>query len=88
MAGYYGYGSALVRHWFLATITWRFCSRANDDPESIGLFNVKRDTEGTRILRFEESGLLFNDSDIGSALQTTAEDGVFESLMLRGLLDE
>jgi len=61
---------------------------AQKDGESIGLFNVKRGPEGTRISEFRWKGALFNDSELAEAFQSESEDGLFEKLILRGLLDE
>ncbi len=61
---------------------------AKNDRDSIGLFNVKRGSEGTRISEFEWNESLFSDSEFAGAFQSASEDGFFERLMLRGLLDE
>jgi predicted ATPase len=52
------------------------------------LLNVKRGREGTAVTKFNVKGPLFKDSEIASALTSENEDGLFESLILRGLLDE
>lgn len=57
-------------------------------PPSIGLYNVKRDYRGTRISEFKRTGQLFSDMEIAQALRNESEDGLFETLMLRGMLDE
>jgi predicted ATPase len=54
----------------------------------IGLFNVRREGAATVIRPFDVSGPLFEDTEIAAALTSGSEDGLFESLMLRGLLDE
>lgn len=56
-------------------------------PEDVGLMHVRRDAEGTAVRRFDVSGPLFKDREISAALTAESEDGLFESLMLRGLLD-
>jgi len=56
--------------------------------EQIGLFNVRRSGSGTEIQRFDVAGPLFTDSAIKDALTDRGEDGVFEGLALRGMLDE
>jgi hypothetical protein len=43
---------------------------------------------GTEIIPFEATGELFEDGEIKKALTSGTEDGLFESLVLRGLLDE
>lgn len=59
-------------------------SRAGD----IGLFNVRRDGPATVVQPFEVVGPLFKDQQIAAALTAGTEDGLFESLLLRGMLDE
>jgi predicted ATPase len=54
----------------------------------VGLFNVKRDVHGTIVQPFDVTGPLFTDHEIASALNAGTEDGLFEALMLRGMLDE
>ena len=67
-----------------------FCNamrnRAETYPE-IGLFNVRQTDAGTVVIPFESQGPLFRDAEITKALATETEDGLFESLMLRGLVD-
>ena len=53
----------------------------------ISLLNVHRSAEGTKIHEFQTSGPLFQDSEIARALTAEREDGLFESLMMRGMLD-
>lgn len=62
--------------------------RAGSIPDDIALLRVRQGLEGTDISRFNVSGPLFQDKEITQALTTGAEDGLFESLLLRGLLDE
>lgn len=57
-------------------------------PQDIGLFNVRRDGQTTVVQRFDVTGPLFMDQEIAAALTTATEDGLFESLLLRGMLDE
>ena len=67
-----------------------FCNamrnRAETYPE-IGLFNVRQTDMGTVVIPFESQGPLFRDAEITKALTAETEDGLFESLMLRGLVD-
>jgi predicted ATPase len=56
--------------------------------EQIGLFNVRRSPSGTEIEPFDVTSPLFMDSTIKEALTDRGEDGVFEGLALRGMLDE
>jgi predicted ATPase len=54
----------------------------------IGLFSVLRDGQATVVRPFDVVGPLFSDHEIAAALTTGTEDGLFESLLLRGILDE
>ncbi len=56
--------------------------------EDVGLFNVRRDGAATIVSAFDVCGPLFKDQEITRALTAGTEDGLFESLLLRGLLDE
>jgi len=62
--------------------------RAQAHQDQIGLFNVRRSPSGTEIEPFDTNGPLFADSAIKEALTDRGEDGVFEGLALRGMLDE
>lgn len=53
----------------------------------IALMNVRRGAGGTEVHPFDITGPLFKDHEIATALTAQNEDGLFESLMLRGLLD-
>jgi predicted ATPase len=68
-----------------------FCSamlkRARENPDAIGLFRVGQGSRGTEITRFDVSGPLFQDEEIASALAARGEDGLFDALVLRGVLD-
>ena len=64
-------------------------SREASDPSQIGLFNVRRAEQGTVVEPFDVRGPLFTDAQIATALTDRGDDdGVFESLLLRGLIDE
>jgi predicted ATPase len=56
-------------------------------PE-VGLFNVRREGHATIVHSFDVTGPLFKDQEIATALTAGTEDGLFESLLMRGLLDE
>jgi len=56
--------------------------------EGVGLFNVRREGESTIVSPFDVTGPLFTDSEIAAALASRTEDGRFEGLVLRGLIDE
>ena len=62
--------------------------REASQPGDIGLFNVRLAAHGTVVEPFDVSGPLFQDADIAAALASHSEDGVFESLLLRGFIDE
>jgi predicted ATPase len=62
--------------------------KAPEYPEDIALLSVRREGTNTTISRFDVPGPLFQDQEINAALTAGNEDGLFESLMLRGMLDE
>lgn len=61
--------------------------RARAQDGNIALLNVRRGIDGTEVEPFDVSGPLFKDDEIARALTSGTEDGLFESLMLRGFLD-
>ena len=61
---------------------------ASSVPDNVGLLNVRRVGQATAIDPFDATGPLFKDSEIAAALTSQAEDGLFENLLLRGLIDE
>lgn len=61
---------------------------ARDRKQDVGLLNVRRRGGATVVSPFDTSGPLFTDREIANALTAPTEDGLFESLILRGLLDE
>jgi AAA15 family ATPase/GTPase len=61
---------------------------ARERPGQVGLFNARRAGAATAVHPFEVNGPLFKDKEIADALTTATEDGLFESLVLRGLVDE
>ncbi|MGQ9591230.1 MAG: AAA family ATPase [Planctomycetota bacterium] len=61
---------------------------ARSRPEQVGLFNVRRVGDATAVEPFDVTGPLFKDQEIAAALTSGAEDGLFDSLLQRGLLDE
>ena len=69
-----------------------FCDSILDEkqskPDSIALLNVRHGQSGTEVHPFPLSGPLFRKSEVTKALTSSSEDGVFSSLMMRGLLDE
>jgi predicted ATPase len=62
-------------------------ARARSTDE-IGLFNVRRDGNGTTVEPFDTHGPLFDDPEIAEALTMPTEDHLFESLVLGGFIDE
>lgn len=56
--------------------------------DAVGLFNVRRDGDGTTVEPFDTHGPLFEDPEIGEALRMPTEDHLFESLVLSGFIDE
>ncbi|MEI7449220.1 MAG: ATP-binding protein [Desulfomonile sp.] len=69
-----------------------FCAatikKARSNPGKIGLFQVRQSEGGTQVQPFAVTGPLFEDAEIANALADRGEDGVFEGLALRGMLDE
>lgn len=70
----------------------RFCDailkRQREYGEAIALWAVRRDGDRTELRPFDPAGPLFQQHEVMDALTSPAEDGVFEALMMRGLLDE
>jgi len=62
--------------------------RSRQDPSLVRLFHVAQGPEGTHIHPFDVPGALFDDTEIAQGLASEPEDGVFEGLMVRGLIDE
>ena len=61
---------------------------AKDRPKEIALLRVRQAPIGTEISPFATTGPLFKDQEIAKALTTGTEDGLFENLILRGMIDE
>lgn len=55
--------------------------------ENISVLKVSSDGSGTSIKPLHPDGPLFMDPELSEALRSVGEDGHFESLMVRGLLD-
>lgn len=58
-----------------------------ESVEGIGLFNVRSSKGRTEVESFDATPL-FEDEKVAAALASSGEDGVFQGLVLRGLLDE
>jgi predicted ATPase len=56
--------------------------------DDVALLSVRRDRDGTVVRELDAADTLFEDHEMARALTTPTEDGVFQGLMLRGLLDE
>lgn len=52
------------------------------------LFNVRREAHQTVVRPFENTDPVLADSEILKELSDRGEEGLFESLVLRGLIDE
>ena len=61
---------------------------ASSAAGDVGLFNVRRIGQATAVEPFNATGPLYTDSEIAEALTSPTEDGLFENLLLRGLIDE
>ncbi len=55
--------------------------------DEIALLNTRHVGGETEVKRFDVTGPLFTDQEVQRALTSTAEESVFEGLILRGLLD-
>lgn len=62
--------------------------RAREYPEDIALLHVDRDAGHTSVRRLDTVGPLFDNPEILAGLSSANEDGRFEALLLRGLLDD
>lgn len=62
--------------------------KSRKDPNLVRLLHVRQGPTGTQVEPFDIPGDLFSDSEISQALASDSEDGVFEGLVLRGLVDE
>ena len=80
------------RQVIVTTHSPRFCDavlkQAPSMPGDVGLLNVRRVGQATAVEPFDVTGPLFKDSEIAAALTSQTEDGLFENLLLRGLIDE
>ena len=61
---------------------------AREHPEDVGLFNVRRRDQETVVDPFDVLRPLFQQEAIAAALAAPTDDGLFEGLVLRGLVDE
>ncbi|MBI3491190.1 MAG: ATP-binding protein [Acidobacteria bacterium] len=61
---------------------------ARQRPDHIALLNVRREVERTIVEPFDVNAPLFEEGALSDALRERSEDGVFEGLMLRGLIGE
>lgn len=61
---------------------------ARSNRSRVALFNVRRGINGTEVHKFNVTDPLFQDHEITKALTSGTEDGLFESLLLRGMFNE
>ena len=61
---------------------------ASSAAGDVGLFNVRRIDQATAVEPFGAAGSSFTAPEIAAALTSPTEDGLFENLLLRGLIDE
>lgn len=61
--------------------------QARTRAKEISLFNVRHTLKGTSVSPFDVTGPLFKDREIARALTSGTEDGLFEGLMVRGMID-
>lgn len=64
-----------------------FIRKQKEHPGQILLMKVDSESGGTRISPFDPEGSLLQDQQIKEALNGAGENGLFESLLLRGLID-
>ena len=57
-------------------------------PKEVALMSVHRGATGTEVRAFDVDSPLFRDHEIRAALSEATENGVFQGLVMRGLLDE
>lgn len=62
--------------------------RARSQPDEIGRFNVQRSGRATVVRPFDVTGPLYQDDEVAAALTAGSEDGLFQGLILRGMLDD
>jgi len=62
--------------------------RARSRIGDIALLRVRQGRAETEISSFDPTGPLFQDVEVAQALTARTEDGLFEGLIMRGLLDE
>jgi predicted ATPase len=61
--------------------------KAQNQPEEIVVANLSRSGPRTEVLALDPNSPLFHDPEIKRALTADQEDGLFQGLLLRGLLD-
>ena len=60
----------------------------SDREDAVGLFSVRRVDQATSIERFDATEPSFEDSEVSAALSSRDEDGLYQNLVLRGLIAE
>jgi len=80
------------RQVIVTTHSARFCGAVlrltRDRRADLAMLSVRRGPEGTETEPFGFANGLFQDPQLAAALSAPSEDGIFEGLLLRGLLDE
>lgn len=61
--------------------------RARSEADEIALLCVRQGEAGSEIIPFDPAGPLFREVEIAQSLTSSQENGLFEGLMLRGLLE-
>jgi predicted ATPase len=61
--------------------------KAQDSPEDIAVVNLSRSGRKTQIQPLDPASPLFTDPEIAQGLTSDREDGVFQGLLVRGMLD-
>jgi predicted ATPase len=65
----------------------RLVQRMDLGEDQVALFQVGRRNHSTQLTPFQAAGPLFHSSELSKGLSDQSEDGRFEALVLRGLLD-
>jgi predicted ATPase len=74
---------------FCDAILQKARSNGSTLSDDVAMFNIRRGRQGTEVHDFRELALpLFQNSELRNALTSSTEDGIFEALLLRGLVDE
>jgi predicted ATPase len=76
----------------VTTHSARFCGAVlgltRDRPDDVAIMNVQKERGATRASAIDYAETLFEDEELREGLRSPTEDGVFEGLLLRGMLDD